>query len=394
MPSTPWPTFVVWTLEPFLSCRDWVALSWCCRHVGQDVNLQRTLLPKLRRALQQHWQEDDPPSVFAGLWSRFQRYQGLMTGNSLLYRFMGWSHYEDLPIYYEDGPLVFRPETSDGEGVLVSYRSGEDVAPVRTHFTTDYVAAQSGRMYSWVNLDAEQDIEDPPLEELLTSPSDHVRNLVWSSEPVAWSKIALTPSALHIHDLSALIYGEANWTLPTSSESAEAWQQAYAAVNHYEACCGLRVLNRARIDQEILVHQVLALYQTYQEYWKVSNSTIDQERVLVQRWLDSKPAVTEVALPRQDHFWNRRYAPLTPWIQTYHLPPYAVYLSLCYGQHTDLLSALFDVRRIPWRWLEGRWSTYRHYLDAFLERDDLADPRVQQRVWELVMCHWPRPLVQ
>lgn len=96
-----WANYHFQCLNPFLTCRDWVALSWCCKFFYRECNLKKTLFRKFRKTVQPLI-DSEHPQIREVIERDLSCFHGVISGGSMVSYFSGMPSdaYSDIDVYY------------------------------------------------------------------------------------------------------------------------------------------------------------------------------------------------------------------------------------------------------------------------------------------------------
>lgn len=106
-----WYNFMFQSIQPFLSCADWISLSRTCRFFYRECNTKRTVFRKFKKDLMRELFDKESPAFSEFLWSGIRKGKAVISGGTMLAIFSGMYRntvdFGDVDIFYETSPGTF-----------------------------------------------------------------------------------------------------------------------------------------------------------------------------------------------------------------------------------------------------------------------------------------------
>lgn len=425
--SNVWMNFHFDCLNPFLSCRDWVALSWCCKYFYQECNLKQTLPRKFRNDLLRVILQKEHPQWVDQVWKGLKEYNGILSGGAMVSVFCQCPEYGDVDIFYQsDAPDPFGLNTPSPLFQSVNSQIQADYYEIQHisagNFIKDSINIQTSQtLVTWQFINTNKNFSLPETSRhiCIMSPRDHVVGIIDSTFDLEFCKIAYHPNQLKICNLSSIIYQQSkmtfshklddltvsNWkSVPIIDPKVEHRAEKYI---HRGFC----ITNYEDLLSVIRIQNVLECVEKYEYFMTRYNRKKDEEkkkeeeekrkqaeldkktRELVKKWIDFSNDDDDIQTTdrrRENHniFFHRQYVPIVEWVTLYNISPNVVYRVLCYADQKDLIDLCFDKESIPRKWLDlEEYHARNYYYAIFTHR--LSEPVFTRYFWKLIYAKWP-----
>ena len=436
-----WTNFHFDCLEPFLSCSDWVALSWCCKYFNKECDLKRTLLRKYRKQIMCVLNREPQPILKLFL-DDIEKQNGVISGGFALSVFCGTyittrgnkNPYGDIDVFYQsyqdNDPFDF---SSPNFMNLVT------IEHMSNSYSQYHFISSNSKFISHIhnvkttkNSTILQFINTCPSYELQTtqrpilSPRDHVIGILFDQFDMEFCKIAFTPNLLEICNLPSVIYRTSPFKIRDRLDELTKynWDEIPIIDQHIIPRIkkyidrGYTVTNFDRVEQ--LARLSSALYEVFrykqfminynrrkeEEQRKRRDEEIQRKKKemerrnaedeLVKKWMTLKFEDTENVNPvRESHIsLNKRYVPVVEWVMAYNIPPQMVYLVLSYGRCTELIGICFDFNRIPREWMPVEEFRIARIRQSIIPNERNCSSRAFDTFfWKIIRFHWPQHIL-
>ena len=428
--SERWLNFHFYCINPFLSCRDWVALSWCCRTFYHECNLKRTLPRKFRNDLLRVLFTKEHPQWVDTLWKGLIEHNGMLSGGSMVSIFCQCPHDGDVDIFYQspewnsfglDTPGMTQVGLAPSTPTFHIVNSGNhEMRHISGQFIKDIVnirTSQTPTIWQFINTNPNFLLPETTPQRIIMSPRDHVMGIIDTAFDLEFCKIAYHPKQLQICNLRSIVYQQSKLLFPHNMEelTVSNWKNVSIVNPKLEQRAqkyidrGFRIINHEDLLSVVQIQNVLKCVEKYEvsmiRYNAEENQRLKKEKEekrkqaerekqnqeLVDKWMKFSDDTTEEKDIRSTHYqipFHRQYIPIVEWVTQYCISPDVVYKVLCYGCQPDLIDLCFDKKTIPRQWLSLEECHARNYYYAvFPER--LSDSVFTRYFWKLISKKWP-----
>lgn len=418
-----WMNFHFDCINPFISCRDLVALSWCCKYFYNECNLKRTLYRKFRTEVSRVIFSRERPQWVNVVCNGLTEHNGVISGGSMLAVFCQLPHYGDVDIFYQssvpDSFGLYSPNShakiiNEG-GNPVEYQTMQHVSGQFIKDIVDVETPETSTTWQFINTD--KDFIIPKLSRVIRSRQDHVIGIIDATFDLEFCKITYCPQKLEISNLSSVINQRSaktfshklddltvsNWRdVPIINKKLGDRAQKYIDR-------GFCIINHDELLQVIRIGDVLNIVIRYEQFMKIYNrrkiekdkkQQIEKDKKqkesqqFVQKLINGMAEDPWINREECDHInFNQQYVPLVEWVSQYTIPPELVYKVLRYGSRTDFIKLCFDVQKIPRRWMKQEEYYARVYFYSVFH-GRISESVFTNYFWKLVYTQWPTPCLK
>lgn len=431
-----WTNFHFDCLEPFLSCRDWVALSWCCKFFHSECNLKRTLLKKFKKQMMHVLNREDQ-LIIKLLLEDLKKHNGVISGGCALSVFCGdhiitkadEKSYGDIDIFYQSSdarPFDFSSTvfsnlaTTEHTTNTYSQYHFMNTSTKFIHHIHNVKTTNNSTCLQFINTCP--DYEVTSTHRFIRSQRDHVIGILFDTFDMEFCKIAFAPDCLEIFNLPSVVYRTSQFkTKDRLDELTKTnWRdvtiidfQIIPRIQKYIRR-GFTISNYDYVDQLARLNVVLYEVIKYERFMVKYNKKQEEERLkqekaaelqrqkeealkkaedaLVNKWMQWEFDEDEEDVKvRESHIdFHKRYVPIVEWVTDYDVPPKLVYLILVYGGCSELIGWCFDVNRIPREWMIMEDFKIRRIMNSTYPHVRISPYRSEQFFWKTIRIHWPR----
>jgi len=401
-----WYDFYFDCLQPFLSCRDWVSLSWCCKYFHKECDLKRTFYRKFKEELTSiFYNEDDTVANF--IWNGLSQYNGVISGGYALSVFYWDTNFNDIDIFYESDDMTAFDLTSDTLQNKITtvhqdtthyyYKDMDFISHVKSTKSNT-----SNIVWQFIHVNDKYELKNDNINLLTTQ--DHVKNVIFETFDLDFCKIVFTPKYVEVADIKSLVYKTSFIKFKDTSDelTIDNWDtfegvlpKVLSRVEKY-VNNGFHIPNASYVYTLDKLKQVLRIiHWTYEKdllKYKNEQKKIKKRELMIKTLEDRQKEFgplfikkifecnADIKLPtREPHIKFTNHTSLTEWIQLYNIPAEVVYFTLCYGDCSGLIELYFDKNKIPIEWLVVELPYIQRY--CYLMHN--------VSIWKVVAARWP-----
>jgi hypothetical protein len=431
-----WTNYHFKCLNPFLSCRDWVALSWCCKFFYRECNLKKTLYRKFKKQVQPLF-DSEHPLVRDLILNDMEKFHGALSGGCMVSKFSGspLDSFTDIDVYY-----IKWPNQTGVDTVAFDFSELEQAHPglvqmnawTDTNYhhsdTNEFIRhihdATTSASNKWQFIKFNQDYilhGNYPIQ----TEFDHIIQSIEETFDLEFCKIIFTNKFLHISNLSSMVYKKSHFKFKHKLDkfTKKNWKNHTFIENKiiqrfekYKAR-GYDLTNSEQLDTVLLLIRAIHIYNDYELERKRSQEEErkrsqeeerkrsqeeerkrleeeleqrkreKQERDLALKWLtwDEDNNHEDENRERKSHILlNKKITPFSKWICMFNIDPKLVYYVMVYSKNTGLIDVFFNKSRIPLDWLVVEQKKFQRYVECMFPNYKFERKKYEKEFWKYI----------